>query len=70
VETPSGVTNRCPQCGKFMKPLTPEEAAKRKEEERGPLPPPGVLVTERVNEILVKELPRVYGIPKKDMGKT
>jgi len=52
-----------------MKSLTPEEAAKRKEEERGPPPLPKVLVTERVNEILVKELPRVYGIPKEDVGK-
>ena len=69
METPFGVTNRCPQCGKFMKSLTPEEAAKRKEEERGPPPLPKVLVTERVNEILVKELPRVYGIPKEDVGK-
>ena len=34
VETPSGVSNRCPECGKFMKPLTPEEVAKRREAER------------------------------------
>jgi len=69
-ETERGKRYRCPECGKFMKPLTKEEVAKRKEEERGPLPPPEVSLTERVKELLVNELPRVYGIPKKDMSKT
>jgi len=29
-----------------------------------------VLATNRVKELLVGELPRVYGLLKKDMGKT
>ena len=71
ITTPSGgKTFRCPKCGKFMKLETSEEVKERRDEERGPLPPPEVLATERVKEILVKELPRVYGIPKKDATKT
>jgi len=70
VETPSGITNRCPECGKFMKPLTPTEAEGKKEEQKGPLPPLEVIVTQRVKELLVNELPRVYGIPQKDATKT
>jgi len=69
-ETERGKRYRCPECGKFMKPLTPEEAKERKEEEKGPLPPPEVILTERVKELLTMELPRIYGIPKKDMSKT
>jgi len=68
--TDKGVRYRCPSCGKFMKPLTPEDLEDREEESREPLPPPQVLATQRVKEILVKELPRVYGIPKKDATKT
>ena len=70
VETPSGVRYKCPKCKKFMKPLTPPEVAEREEEAKGPLPPLEVLVTGRVKELLVKELPAVYGIPKKDKSQT
>jgi len=40
IKTPSGgKVYRCPKCGKFMKPQTPEQVEERKEEARGPLPP-------------------------------
>jgi len=68
--TDRGLRYRCPKCGKFMKPLTPEEVKERREEEKGPLPPLQVLVLERVKELLVKELPTVYGIPTKDTTRT
>lgn len=68
VETPTGIRYKCPTCKRFMKPVT--DAEKRREEETGPLPPVEVLVTERLKELLVTELPRVYGIPKKDASKT
>jgi len=67
VQTPTGIRYKCPECKKFMKPLTKEEV--KKEEERGPLPPTEVEMTDRVKEILAKELPRVYGIPRKESSK-
>ena len=69
VETPTGTRYKCPECKKFMKPLTPEEAAEREEAKRGPLPPTEVEMTERVKELLAKNLSRVYGIPKKESSK-
>ena len=70
ISTPTGIRYKCPECKKFMKRLTPGQVKERKEAATSPLPPPEVLATRRVKELLVKELPRVYGIPKKDATKT
>ena len=69
VQTKTGISNRCPECGKFMKVLTEEERRRLEEEARGPLPPIEVEMTERVKELLTEHLPRVYGIPKADASK-
>jgi len=69
-DTPTGKVNRCPNCGKFMKLETPEEVRERQKEEKGPLPPPEIMLTDRVKELLSENLPKVYGIPKKEATKT
>ncbi|TRZ51728.1 MAG: hypothetical protein D4S01_04245 [Dehalococcoidia bacterium] len=69
-DTPTGKVYRCPKCGKFMKLETPEQIKEKREEAREPLPPPEIMLTDRVKELLAENLPKVYGIPKKEATKT
>lgn len=125
-DTNRGIRHRCPECGKFMKPLPledvdegplegakdPKEGARRMlregkytieeimaetgltrpvvtglkgalvkkeallkgpqegEEEKEPLLPDDVAMTNRVKEMLAEDLPTVYGLPQKQKGAT
>lgn len=64
LDTDKGIRYQCPECKRFFKPLTREEAEKKKGEETPPLAPPEVELTDRVKILLTEYLPRVYGIPR------
>ena len=55
-DTDRGIKYTCPKCGKFMRPLTPEDVKEKEEEGRGPLLPDDIAMTERVKELLAAEL--------------
>jgi len=63
-ETERGLRYQCPECKKFMKPLTREEAKKLEVEERG-LPPSDVEARKLVAKELRERLDSVWGIPAK-----
>ena len=73
VETTRGPRTKCPECKKFMRPLSPEDVAakiKEKEEEvGGPLPPSEIEMVNRIKTLLQDALPNVYGIPKQFLSK-
>lgn len=69
VETRTGDRYRCPECKKFMKRLTKQEAAEEKEKASGPLVPTDVELTERAKLLMAKYLPTVYGVPSKERSK-
>jgi len=64
------ISYRCLECGKFMRPLTPEDVKEKEEEGRGPLLPDDIAMTEQVKELLAEELSTVYGIPQKQKSGT
>lgn len=71
VTTGRGVRNKCPECQKFMSLITVEEARAREEAriETGPLAPTRVEMLVRLRDLLELELPKVYGIPKREQSK-
>lgn len=64
VETPTGWRYKCPECKKFMKPLSPKDVKERAAAD-AKIAPIEVEMMNRVKELLKKHLPRVYGIPPK-----
>jgi len=64
IQTARGVRHQCPECKKFMKPLTPEEVEQRQAMEIK-IAPLEIEMTTRVKELLKIHLPKVYGIPAK-----
>lgn len=67
IETPVGVSLRCPKCNKWLSQKKPRAI---QVPEKGPLPPYEVMLTDRVKELLAANLTRVHGIPKKETAKT
>ncbi|TSA56163.1 hypothetical protein D4R42_04060 [bacterium] len=62
VQTARGIRYQCPECKKFMKPLTPEDVEQREAAETK-IAPLEIEMTTRVKELLQLHLPKVYGIP-------
>jgi len=67
VKTPTGTRYKCPECKKFTKPLSPQDVEER-EAADAKIAPLEIEMTNRVKELLNKQLPRVYGIPSKHSG--
>jgi len=62
VQKPDGrISYRCPECGKFMKPLTPEDV-KEKEEEEGGYADPYDQMIKKMADKLLKDLPRIPNV--------
>lgn len=62
IPTARGTRHQCPECKKFMKPLTPEDVEQRQAAETK-IAPLEIEMTTRVKELLQLHLPKVYGIP-------
>jgi len=61
-ETDRGLRHKCPECGKFMKPLTPEDVKEKEEGEGTGYEDPYDQMIERMANKLLKELIKTPGV--------